>query len=146
MTISFSLFFPSEIDPNSLNGTFQGSAIATSGVASVSYSLPFDNFTALLSLSNGVITSWNIDIFDSSSRSCGLGIVQYCRFSSSPQSGDHVRAYTGYFGAYYGADTNAVGTWSAVPGPIVGAGLPGLGFLIVLAWMRRNLKRVRVGG
>ena len=75
--------------------------------------------------------------------------MQYCRFSSSTGigfeagPGDHVRAYTGYLGNYFGADVSTNGTWSAfvaapVPGPIVGAGLPGLMMAIAgfIGWRR----------
>ncbi len=95
-------------------------------------------FENSITIAHGVITDWDIDL--SSVSSCVAIKTQYCDRHSSLNGGDHVRSYVGITGGYFGADVDAPGSWSSVdvPGPVAGAGLPGLLMVGLFGWWRRR--------
>jgi hypothetical protein len=131
-----------------------GNPIGYRGVLEFSFSsgmVVFDSqaflFGVSLTLSNGVVTGWSFSSGIPSVFSCGVG--PFCAggyLQSGPGAGDYIRFLIPYPGANYGAQSNGPGTWtlesiSPVPGPIVGAGLPGLVLTIAafIGWLRSRL-------
>jgi hypothetical protein len=96
---------------------------------------------SFLTLLNGIVTDWYLRV-DDYQVNCGSGlpIVQLCQYTSHRTFGDHIEAWTGWTSAKYGVDSFTPGTWISVPGPVVGAGLPGLAFAFggLLLWWRRR--------
>jgi hypothetical protein len=103
-----------------------------------------------MSLVNGVVTDWRFSISFGSISSCGVG--PFCAPGTldtwNSADGENLRFYIPYPSASYGAQSNGPGTWtlvnaSPVPGPTVGAGLPGLLIAIggLLAWRPRRRNR-----
>jgi hypothetical protein len=95
---------------------------------------------AFLSFTNGAVTGWYMEL----RLGCdGFGFLNPCRLESGSNLGDHVYARPPYPGVSFEAHVDSSGTWSAVaaapvPGPIVGAGLPGLLMAIAgfIGWRR----------
>jgi hypothetical protein len=80
-----------------------------------------------LTFTNGAITAWNLDFWTGG---CFFPLT-LCTFESSSLSGDRVLGNLPYPNAGFATEVETTGTWSLVaaspvPGPIVGAGLPGL--------------------
>jgi hypothetical protein len=122
------------------NGSFTTTDVSSLDVGT--YRWPSCCFTADLTIANGSVTSWNV--------SYSNGPAVY----TTTSAGDHFSEFSGipfieWYSAYYSNSTP--GTWTielvpnaSVPGPVAGAGLPGLVASCggLLAWWRRRRKRM----
>jgi hypothetical protein len=146
------LMLTATLADDATNGTFQccnsgTGPFLTLGITSGNFSdtlptIPSIVLGAGLTLTDGTVTAWDFQLILAGVCSIPSGVSSMnCQISSSSTSGDKISVDTGFIGIDYGALTNNIGTW-AVPGPVVGAGLPGL-ISLVLGLFGLNRRRRR---
>ena len=115
---------------------------------SVLFSSEYYNFNVSLTLLNGTVTNWSFSSNFPALSSCGVGPFcagGYLQTLTYPVNHDYIRFLIPYPGANYGAESGGRGTWTIdsvtpVPGPVVGAGIPGILMAIAgfIGWRRRR--------
>jgi hypothetical protein len=134
-----------------VTGSFGLIDITNLSLVSGVYSLTTNFNVVSFSLTNGLITDWVITAGGGFTVSCAFSNgTDFCGWQSSGSdhpilatAGDQLVQICPSCGeARQGAFTGTPGTWAVVPGPVAGAGLPGLVLASagLFGWWRRRQK------
>src|SRR5215471_12334140 len=112
------------LSPLQSNGPTVDMIITSGSYTLDTYHCIGSNCLGTITLSNGAVSDWVI--LTQVGGPCGTGAlttVPSCNINSHPGF-DSIGTSTGFSGDAFGASVHGFGTWSPVPAPIVGTGLP----------------------
>jgi|SRR6516165_5417954 len=122
----------------STDGTFTNSSFLDLGFTSGNWTvaggaLAISFGPASITVSGGAVVDWSFSLSPFTGRACsGTLAIQFCDLSSSLQRGDTIVGQSGVPGNDFAVFVASPGSWTGVPAPIVGAGLPSFALALLL--------------